>query len=1027
MGKRGLALALAVLMLFGLIACRPAEDEPDLPDEPEDPGTQQGEDVPQTPPGPDPVKIVFQVYDDEEAQWIYMDNGSNKTATGDRFHDESRFIVYRFPTGGNTTARIEITLANQYEVSASADGKKYTVLDSQLTYGGAGVRKTYSLNDFATGKYIYVKIGDAEPEGGWGGLISAGTDVLFAAGNVPVITLKPDYSWERGGVQMRKWNLAPGSEAESMFIVESNSFLKDFGVPFRLCEAKTFVVYEFKGQLGQSAYVRMDLSQEYRVELSSDGEHYDEVMNFVTSGQSRDLRGVDLSPYFKNATSVFMRVSDYIPETGWGAQIRSMEYAEICGAATSGCRFLLNDGWHTSTGDAYCAGELIPVKAGGTVFEREVTLPDCLVEDLAISFACVESGEVAQVSINGKPAELVSSCGNVMTVAIPKDAARKGSFTVSVEVSANADGKAGLWKNVRLGYAGVVSYPEVSRELDGKTVPLTFAYEPYDVVKLNALAGNLLSSLYNKELGINSFDSSVMMQDLYYVGDTARALISVAYEEIYSPVVRLDYAMGIYEMLRGAIVPTSTNRCFLKYDSRPKRAVVSGNTLVWQNTQDVVEPFAGLTIVPDGDEVNDVTTETLTYSEKNFEGESRIRFKGSSRKVDATVNWYDGRSDRATTLAVPYNDKDFRVVISFAGYGKNYESVAVGEERTMINAKDGEIEVSDRYFVLTGQYWHTDGVLITTGVLPKEAYLWRNAAGKIDRLELVFDGESGAQLSLVGISDMDTNLDYAFYLADNILYDGTYGCSGYDPSYICDHSLGGLAAGAYLMKKYNVSGWEEAVTFAANALRDCDTQIERNHYIPDYWESAIAGCDFMVRMDCESATFRRLAGKWADRIVGAQGSDGTYNYLDTRNPVATLLAYDVTGNEKYLNSAKKYLAANHYGTDGVTYKGELYKSLSFTGGGDLVLMTRLGYDADEALAIVRQIEGYDINDTGFFSCSDLNPYFLGKSLAATMNKTYAATEKKTVIRLGQYCLYDADGNVTILASPTSYINNPYNR
>ncbi len=1025
--KKALAFLLAALTLLSVFGCDGGETPAETTGETS--GETGNETVPATEPQtepvteepqPDPVEISFTVYaDEEEKTYIYDDHESVKSAGDDRFCDGYRYIVYRFPTGGNNSASISMRLENQYELSASSDGKNFTVLASTLTFSQGGRLTDYDLTPFAGGKYIYVKIADADPSDGWGGLISKMNPVTFTAGMKEPVSTEADMIAVRGNATMKTWNLAPASDAEARYLYEDHSTLKDFGdTVFRLCDSKMTAVYRFQGVKGQSAFVTFDLSAEYQIGLSADGKTYDEVLDFTTSGRFRDLRGVDLTGYFADSDTVYMKVSDKTPDDGWGPQIKAMSYTEITGGKGD-ARISINDGWKAD-GKDYTVGKSLTVSAGKTVtFERNVTLPDSMVTGLGVSFGFISSASDPVVKIDGKEAALLSSSGGILAVKIPEDAVKKGSFTVTVTAKADKDGKVGLAENIRLGYEGLVSYPEPSYTLDGKTTPLTFAFVPYDTVKLNALAGNYLASLYNKELGINSFDSSVLLQDLYYVGDTARALIALAYEEIYSPVVRLDYAMGIYKMLRGAIVPTTVNRVFLKYDNRPKRIRAEGGSLVWTNAQDVLEPFADMGLIPEGDDTAKLTS--VLREEKDNNGGMDASFKGTKGTVKAAIDWYDGTSDRATTAALS-SDCAYRVEISFEKY-VTYPSVAVDDEKTVLSAKSGEIETSDRYFFLSGQYWHTDGVLVTSDLIPADAETVAED-GKITKLILYFDKGDEPIISLVGIQAADTDLKYPFYLADHILTDGSYGCSGYDPTYICDHSLGGLAAGAYLMKKYGVEGWEEAVEFAAAALKECDREIEKDHYIPDFWESPIAGCDFMIRCGKDPLTFRKYAGKWADRVVADQRADGSYLWLDTRNTVAVLIAYDLTGNEKYLNSVKKFVASNQYADNGVTYGGKFYSELSFTGAGDAVLLTRLG--REDAIDIVLKIAGMRIDDSAFFACSDLNPYFLGLSLNGSMKKTYGADEKKQILRLGEYCLYDENGTVTVTNQPTCYINNPYN-
>ena len=180
----------------------------------------------------------------------------------------------------------------------------------------------------------------------------------------------------------------------------------------------------------------------------------------------------------------------------------------------------------------------------------------------------------------------------------------------------------------------------------------------------------------------------------------------------------------------------------------------------------------------------------------------------------------------------------------------------------------------------------------------------------------------------------------------------------------------------------------------------------------------------MVMMDEDVDVFKKMAAAYADRIVAAQAPDGSHTWLESRNPVATLTAYDITGNEKYLTSARRWLEANEYTEDGIIYRGQTHSEPSFAGTGDLILMNRFGYD--DPLGTIAPLVGDEINDSGFSTYnSDINPYFLGYSLQDLMNVKYDIDEKKTEIALGQFCMYDADGNLTVTDAPSVYVNNPF--
>ena len=1032
-----LALCLCAIALFACAPDVPFDTEP--PEDVTEPSEGDGE--PEQPPVatlPDDISVIFYTATQEEAEYIYDNYGDRFDTVNNRFFDQNFYMVYRFPTHAeHKTVELTVNLANQYEVSASTDGESYDVLASTLEFQQGAQKLVLDLSAYRPSEgegYIYIKLGDADPSDGWGGNLPCTLPVKYFSG-MSAISVAADQTVRKGDAMMYRYDLAPDAPNSAEFIVQNSAVYREEAArPYYLCDASRTLTYLFRGTPGQVAYLSVDLAQDYVISVSNDNKTYTRITDSGEWGRMRDVRGVDLTPYFADASSVYVRFSDPSPEDGWGPQIYDLQYTVLTGTDATAAAYPINDGWtvtvNGSTAD-YTAGEIVKAASGTTVtFSRTVTVPAAYLTDRAISFAYIE-GVVADtvVTVNGKQARQLTGMANAFSIALPDGVGNADTYTVSITTKAGQSGEVGLWKNVRLGLADMIAFPESSRTLGSTTRPFIMAEQPYDMVQLNALGGNFLSTLFNAELGINSFDTSMALQSRYYVGDTARALIGLAYEDLYSPVVRLEYAMGIYETLVDALVPTSESMCFLKYDTRPKRAVKNGNALRWQNYQDVVEPFLDMYLLPgNASESGVVLSYDKVYEDEALNGEVNVTGKYGSATVSGVLNWYSGDADRATTLSLTSAGCDsYRVKLDFGNYiSQGLTLVAAdGEVVAKVSKKEASLDATYAYFIADRQNWDSNGILIVTDVLPTEVRMIPDASGaKYASMILEFDEGDEPTVSAVCLTGMDVTLEYAYYVAENMVQDFTYGTNGYDPSYLCDHSLGGLAAGAFLMKKYDVDGWESAVALAADALNDRYAAFSSRNYNINYFQSVMSGCHFMVLMDEDAENFKKMATAYADRIVSGQAADGSYTWLESRNPVATLIAYDITGNEKYLTSARRWLEANEYTEDGVIYKGQQYSELSFEGAGDLILMNRFGYD--DPLEIILPIVGDGINDSGFSSYnSDINPYFFGYSLQDLMNVKYDPDEKKTQIALGEYCMYDADGNLTITDCPNVYVNNPF--
>ena len=137
MKLRILALLLALCLCLGtLLSCTPTPEQP--PVDKEDPSTDGDTtpEQPETPPEstlPDDISVIFYTDTEEEKPYIHDISGNHFDTTNNRYFDQNFYIVYRFPTHAqHKTVELTLSIANQYEVSVSSDGKSYDVLASSL-------------------------------------------------------------------------------------------------------------------------------------------------------------------------------------------------------------------------------------------------------------------------------------------------------------------------------------------------------------------------------------------------------------------------------------------------------------------------------------------------------------------------------------------------------------------------------------------------------------------------------------------------------------------------------------------------------------------------------------------------------------------------------------------------------------------------------------------------------------------------------------------------------------------------------
>ncbi|MFD0716852.1 S-layer homology domain-containing protein [Paenibacillus sp. GCM10027626] len=111
-----------------------------------------------------------------EAEYLFEDGGSQLTGSGARYADLAAYFVYRLPVPAEMEEPVaKLTLANRYQVSLSSDGEDWTIVDRETAAtedeSNLGERG-YELGAYKNDEgYVYVRIANSQPAGGWGGML----------------------------------------------------------------------------------------------------------------------------------------------------------------------------------------------------------------------------------------------------------------------------------------------------------------------------------------------------------------------------------------------------------------------------------------------------------------------------------------------------------------------------------------------------------------------------------------------------------------------------------------------------------------------------------------------------------------------------------------------------------------------------------------------------------------------------------------------------------------------------------------
>lgn len=843
-------------------------------------------------------------------------------------------------------------------------------------------------------------------------------------------------------MQLNIYEFTPNTNAEKPYIhKDGGSAFTHFGTKFvRIMDASAYFIYKFTGEIGQKAYIVLDMSQEYVLEMSTDAKKWTEVTTYEDSGRFREFRAFDLTAYFKESDTVYVRMSDAVKGDGWGGQIARVTYVTLTGAPEDGSLYEdISDGWTCSTGGAYTAGTPVSAAAGEKVtFTREYTVPEYWFDhDLGLTFSWIESDGTPTVKINGEQVDPTVKWGYNLVLPIARELAGQ-KITIEVETTATKEGKTGLWNSIRTGFLDLITFPQKSWTLGDETRTLMRNYyskEENDLVLLNSLAGNFMSTLFDTRYELNSFDGMMRIRDLFYAHDTSRCVIALADEERYSPVVRLDSIRELYNGVIRAMVPGSDYELFLKRDNRGKHLVSSSDNprkLTWITNQDLAEPFTDMYVTANGMELGEMFIKDTAKA--SGDGLNRVYTFGDSGKINVDATWPDGTTDKPTTVKISAENADTYNVV-FDNFNKRFYSremsfIVDGENNILAQPQDRktELEVPEEgfFFLRSNLNWLPGGVLFTWDEKPSKILLTAaRGRGAYDAIEFVYEGSQTATITALPFTDFDTSCAWPLQVAKNLKANGTYGANGYDPTYICGTEglgTGALAAAAYIFRKYGDPLAEEAEQLAIKAM-DAAVESSKRGSMPGLKYDRVAACDYLVKLGHEE--YKDVARYWADLVVADQEPTGAFYWFDARAVLTVQRAYDITGDQKYLDSVNKYRQSIVYSPTTIIYKGTSYKQhIIFEGAGEF---SWLGHAGDmENLEMMYAFAETVCDDTGVFDCSDLNPYFLGWSLKGVMKKQYSDSDMKQVLKKGEFALYKADGSFTLLDYPTAYMNNPSN-
>lgn len=805
-----------------------------------------------------------------------------------------------------------------------------------------------------------------------------------------------------------------------------------------------YYIYKFSPGKDSMAYLLINVASQFLISASDDdGATYRQISAMKECELVGTRVFIDLTPYAKKTGNVYLKFEDKHKEDGWGALTTEIRYY-VAGKG-SDSRLTIDD-W-IANGKPYKSGSTIKSDEP-VVFSAGFTSPQGWEgRELAGYFSAVD-GSPATASLNGAPLKLRRTWDQSYWVDISK-AIRPGAAN-RIEIIVNPiDGKAGLWAPVRVGLRyPACAVPEAKSSGD-RILRANRQYEPYTVDEMNHLAGNFMQTLYDDRYNLLAFAPSERMT-VHYLHDTFRSLAALAEEERHTPAARVELVRKLYKGCKGGLLPGGEYLYAFKHDQRPVdiRPFPNSADLVFVQKMDNWTYLSPIGITDpriSGAAAPKFKDTPVKQSGNSFTFNRTWDIGG--RKIPAKAQWHLGDAGKPSSLEFELDGKGpIRINLSkLAESGQWFVPGSWGPEAVVLPGGE-EIwahkqsirfdKPSFNYLMLRGGNGNIDLQPWEMTYVRALAVIWNAAPDRITTVttggsrygtlinEMVLEYENDVpakvKITLMPFAGYPATLKAPRAIVENVIKTGKTGMGFYDVSWTTNSSgIGpdGLAAAAYMFKKYDCPEAKEAEKLAVDAMRACiklDKQSVRTNEL--YY--LISGCMYLHQLGYTE--FDEWARIWADRMMSMRLEDGSWAWLNfqLRCMEGLLRAYELLGDEKYLDAVKTALKTIEYKDNNLYWKGNVDYYDDFGGATTYAIFGFLGMKDMAQKALDARFRYID--DRGFVACSDLNPYMLG--LAA--KGLGMPSEPKHVLGLTDFLLYDFNG-IRKQDMPTSYIVNPH--
>ena len=300
----------------------------------------QPEDIPKEPAGT--IENAFSMATDGtalETQYLYEDNGSGTFDSGTekwRFADNSSSWVYGFGfSDALSSAKLELDLGGQYQVSISSDGSNWLPLAGSVQAVPRSILKFELPAEMDKTTKLYIKFSDADTSDGFGpGLQNLTIKYKLVGGaseSAPGTLQQP-------AVENVFSMATDGTALETHYLNEDNgSGTFDNGTEkWRFADNSNSWVYGFGfSDALSSAKLELNLGGQYQVSISSDGSSWLPLAGSVQA-VPRSILEYELSAAV-GTTNLYIKFSDADTSDGFGPGLQNLtiKYKLMGGASES--------------------------------------------------------------------------------------------------------------------------------------------------------------------------------------------------------------------------------------------------------------------------------------------------------------------------------------------------------------------------------------------------------------------------------------------------------------------------------------------------------------------------------------------------------------------------------------------------------------------------------------------------------------------------------------------------------------------